>query len=150
ARSGVDAARRGDREAAGIAFDAAAQRFAKARDHLDSWSTFPARQLPLVGPQLRALKTVAALGARTAPTARESVETVDPDKLRFVGGRPDLAVLASYQPVFDDLARQTRAVRADLGAIPREWLVAPLDHFLGKFQTTLARADDSARTADQA
>jgi hypothetical protein len=150
ARAGVDAARAGDRVAAADQFMVAETQFDDARAKLGSWSTLPARQLPLVGPQLRTLDDIASLGARTIPIARTAATSIDPDRLRLVNGRLDLSVLASYRPTFDDLAAQTRLVRADLGRLPRTWLVAPLEHQLVKFEATVARADDSAQTADEA
>ncbi len=150
ARSGVDAARAGDRLAAANQFAVAQTKFEDARDKLGSWLTFPARQLPLVGPQLRTLDDIASLGARTIPIARTAATNIDPDRLRLVDGRLDLSVLASYRPTFDELARETRLVRADLARLHRMWLLPPLERQLVKFETTVVRADDSARTADEA
>ncbi len=125
-------------------------RFDAADHDLGSWSTFPARQLPVVGPQLRTLERIASIGARTIPLARSTATNIDPDRLRLVDGRLDLATLASYRPIFDRLAVQTRAVRAELGGLQRTWLVPALDHQLVRFESTVARADDSAQTADEA
>ncbi len=150
ARAGVDSARAGDRVTAADQFGFAATQFEEARGKLQSWLTFPARQLPLVGPQLRTLDDIASLGARTIPIARTAATNIDPDRLRLVDGRLDLSVLTSYRPTFDDLAAQTRLLRADLGQLPRMWLVPALERQLVKFETTVARADDSAQTADEA
>ena len=150
ARAGVDAARNGDRTAAADQFLVAQSQFTDAKDKLGSWLTLPARQLPLVGPQLRTLDDIASLGARTIPIARAAATKIDPNRLRLVNGRLDLSVLASYRPTFDDLAKQTRAVRADLEQLPRTWLLSPLEKQLVKFETTVVRADDSAQTADEA
>lgn len=150
ARAGVDAARNGDRAAAADQFLVAQSQFADAKEKLGSWMTLPARQLPLVGPQLRTLNDIASIGARTIPIARAAATNIDPNRLRLVNGRLDLSVLAAYRPTFDDLAKQTRAVRADLEQLPRTWLVSPLEKQLVKFQTTVVRADDSAQTADEA
>ena len=112
--------------------------------------TFPARQIPIVAPQLRTLESIATIGVHTIPTARSAATDIDPDRLRLVNGRLDLATLASYRPIFDRLATETRAVRAELARLPRTWLLPPLEHQLARFETTVARADDSAQTADEA
>jgi hypothetical protein len=150
ARAGVDAARNGDRAGAVQQFGIAESHFDDAQHRIGSWLTWPARQLPLVGPQLRTLDTVAGLGARTIPIARSAATNIDPDRLRLENGRLNLETLSSYRPIFDQLANETRVVRARLDRLPRMWLVPPLDDQLGRFATTVARADDSARTADEA
>jgi hypothetical protein len=147
ARAGVDAARNGDRARAADDFAEAGRRFADADRTLGSWLTFPARQLPLVGPQLRTLASIASIGARTIPVARTAALKIDPDRLRLVDGRLDLATLAAYRPTFDDLATRTRSVRKELSELPRTWLVSPLSHQLGRFEATVTRADESAQTA---
>ena len=150
ARAGVDAARAGDRASAADAFARSEVHFRDAERNLGSWVTWPARQLPVVGPQLRVLDAVASVGTETIPLARSSATNVDPDRLRLVDGRLDLATLASYRPIFDELARQTTKVRAELARLPRMWLLPVLDHNLTHFESTVVRADESAHTADQA
>ncbi len=150
ARSGVDAARDGDRVGAVKQFGVAETHFDDAHDRIASWLTWPARQLPVVGPQLRALERVSAIGARTIPIARAAATRVDPNRLRLVDGRLDLSTLASYRPIFDELATETRLVRGELAELPRMWLVSPLENQLERFEATVVRADDSAATADEA
>ncbi|HEV7524942.1 MAG TPA: DUF4012 domain-containing protein [Acidimicrobiia bacterium] len=150
ARAGVDAARSGDRVAAADDFAEAGKRFDAAANRLGSWMTLPARQLPIVGPQMRTLDTIARLGARTIPLARSAATNINPDRLRLVNGRLDLATLASYRPTFDRLAAQTRLVRTELGRLPRTWLIPALERQLVRFEATVIRADESAQTADEA
>ncbi len=149
-RAAVDAARSGDRQRATDAFATAQDHFDGAKSTLESWVTWPGRQLPIVGPQLRVIDRVASIGAHITPIARSSVTTVDPDRLRLVDGRLDLATIASYRPIFDRVAAETRAVRDQLARIPRMWLAPPLDHHLARFEATIAKADDDAHTADEA
>ncbi len=146
ARAAVDAARSGDRKGAARQFAIAQRRFEEAGNDLGSWLTWPARQLPLVGPQLRVLDQVATLGARTIPVARAGITKVNLDRLRMVNGRLDLDAIASYKPVFDEVVDRTGAARKELARISRMWLVPQLTNPLEKFATTLAKADYSAHT----
>lgn len=150
ARAAVDAARAGNRRLAATEFARAQGRFDDANDLLGSWTTFPARQLPIVGQQLRVLERVASIGARTIPVARDEITRVDPDRLRLVDGRLDLATIASYQPDFDRLADETRAARQTIARLPRVWLLPQVERPLTRFVATVVRADESARTADEA
>ncbi len=142
--------RNGDRTGAIQQFGISESDFDDAQHRIGSWLTWPARQLPLVGPQLRALDSLAGLGARTIPIARTAATNIDPNRLRLENGRLNLQTLTSYRPIFDQLANETHFVRAQLERLPRTWLVSPLEDQIERFATTVARADDSARTADEA
>ncbi|HEY5173601.1 MAG TPA: DUF4012 domain-containing protein, partial [Acidimicrobiia bacterium] len=93
---------------------------------------------------------VASLGANIASTARADVTRVDPDRLRLDDGRLDLATVASYRPIFDQLATETSAARKQLAQLPHVWLIPQLDRPLTRFASTVAKADDSAHTAAEA
>ena len=64
------------------------------------WWTSPARQVPVLAPQVRTIDQVAAIGVRTLPLAQAGLEEVDPDRMRLHDGRIDLAALKAYLPVF--------------------------------------------------
>ncbi|MCU1279682.1 MAG: hypothetical protein JWM53_3228, partial [bacterium] len=149
-RNGVEAARAGNRNQAADAFAAAGRHFDDASAWTGSWLTLPARQLPIVGPQLRVLDTVASIGVRTIPLVSRSITRVDPNQLRLVDGRLNLATVASYRPIFDQLERATSAAKRRLARLPRTWLIPTLDDRLARFEVTVAKADDSAYTADEA
>src|SRR5437660_583728 len=59
ARTAIDAARRGDASTASADVEAAAHRLASAKRVLDSPWTIPARGLPVVAQQMRAVRTMA-------------------------------------------------------------------------------------------
>ena len=132
ARVGVDAAKAGDRPRAATEFARAEQGFRDAADIAGAWWTWPARQVPVVAPQVRTIDKVVAIGARTMPLAAAGVHDVDPDRMRLHNGRVDLAALKEYLPVFQRLS------------------AGPLADALAKFDRTVAKADDSAQTAQEA
>ncbi|HEX2576649.1 MAG TPA: hypothetical protein VHK88_09905, partial [Aquihabitans sp.] len=105
--AGLDAAKAGDREEAAERFRAASIRFGQAQDQTGGWWSWPARQAPAVGHQLRTLDLVASSGRAATDLAYDSAARVDPDRLRMVDGRLDLDAIRSYQPVFDEIAGRT-------------------------------------------
>jgi hypothetical protein len=150
ARRGVDAAREGDREAAADAFRVAARRFGDARETTQSWWTWPLRAVPLVAPQLRAVDKVIAIGQEMMPVAESAARRVEPERLRLTNGRLDLATIARYTPVFDELTDAAERGRVELGGVSRTWLAPPLRRAVARFERTVAEAADSAQTASEA
>jgi hypothetical protein len=150
ARTGVDAARDGDRARAADEFDAAGKDFDQSASLVGAWWTWPARHTPLLAPQVNALDRVAGVGAHALGIASSAARTVDPERLRMVDGRIDLRTVAAYQPAFDDVAATTRDAQAALRSIPRTWLIPALGDALGRFERTIDKAADSAATADEA
>ena len=100
ARTGVDAAKAGDRASAANDFAQAEKAFRSASDITGGWWTWPARQVPLLAPQVRTIDQLVAIGKRTMTLATAGVKEVDPDRLRIENGRIDIATLDSYAPVF--------------------------------------------------
>ncbi len=150
ARHGVDAARAGDREQAAGEFDAAGRDFHESASLTGAWWTWPARHVPLLAPQIGTLDRVAHIGAHALDVASSAARTVDPERLRMVDGRIDLAAVAAFQPSFDEVASVTRRATDALGSISRVWLVPPLDDALARFERTMRTSADSAATADEA
>ncbi len=145
AHIGVDAARAVDRTRAAKQFDAAQHNLQDAAALTDAWWAWPARQTPLVAPQIRVIDRVVSIGVRTVPLATSGVRDVDPDRMRLVDGRIDLEAIAQYRPVFDRLAAGTNAARSGLAGLPEMWLLPPVRDAYQRFQRTVAKADESAR-----
>ena len=150
ARSGVAAASKGDRATAAADFEAAGHEFRRARHFAGSWWTRPGRAVPIVSQQLRALDRVSSIGAEAVDVAHEAVARVDPDRLRFVNGRLDLATVAADHRIFDDAARRTDDIEARLSDEPDLWLAPPIEHAIERFRKVVASAGDSAHTAADA
>lgn len=150
ARVGVDAAKAGERSRAATEFARAEQGFRDAADIAGAWWTWPARQVPVLAPQVRTIDEVAAIGARTMPLAAAGVQNVDPDRMRLHNGRVDLAALKEYLPVFRRLSAGAARAHTELSRMPSTWLLSPLADALAKFDRTVAKADDSAQTAQEA
>jgi hypothetical protein len=150
ARAGIDAAKAGDRAQASNDFARAEKAFRDASDVAGGWWTWPARQVPVLAPQVRTIDQVVAIGTRTMTLASAGVKEVDPERLRLKNGRVDLVALKAYAPVFARLSAGTQRARSELQRIPNTWLAGPLADALAKFDRTVVKADDSAQTADEA
>jgi hypothetical protein len=150
ARLGVDAAKAADRPGAAADFARAEQNFRSAARVSGAWWTWPARQIPVLAPQVRTIDQVVAIGAHTLPLAEAGVQDVDPNRLRLHNGRVDLAALQSYLPVFQRLATGTAQASTELGRVRSTWLVGPLADAIARLARTVSKADDSAQTAREA
>jgi Protein of unknown function (DUF4012) len=150
ARTGVDAAKAGDRASAANDFAQAEKAFRSASDITGGWWTWPARQVPLLAPQVRTIDQLVAIGKRTMTLATAGVKEVDPDRLRIENGRIDIATLDSYAPVFARLTAGTQRARAELQQIRSTWLAGPLADALAKFDRTVVKGSDGAQTANEA
>ena len=150
ARAGVAAVRDGDRAKASAAFQAAGGEFRRARHFARSWWAWPGRAVPVLAPQLRSLDQVSSVGAEAVDVAREAVAQVDPNQLRFVDGRLDLAAVARDHVVFADAARRTDAIQKRLANLSGMWLAPPIQHAITRFETVVKSAGDSAHTATDA
>lgn len=150
ARAGVAAARVGDRKTAAADFEAAGVQFRRAHNFAGSWWARPGRAIPVVAPQLRALDQVSAIGAEAVDTAHDAVALVDPNRLRFVDGRIDLAEVARDQKVFENARQKTDDIHARLVSQSQVWLAPPIQHAIARFTTVVESAGDSAHTAADA
>lgn len=145
--AGLDAAQTGGRDDAAQRFRAASVYFGQADQWVDSWWSWPGRQLPVVGHQVRTLDLIASSGRDATDLAYDGATRIDPNRLRLVDGRIDLEAVRRYQPVFDEVARRTGEVRLRLDNKDSVWLAAPIRSGLSDFTTTVAKAHRSATTA---
>jgi hypothetical protein len=150
ARAGVDAAKAADRPRAAADFARAEESFRTAAHVADAWWTWPARQVPVLAPQVRTIDQVVAIGAHTLPLAEAGVQDVDPNRLRLHNGRVDLTALQTYLPVFQRLATGTARASTELSRVRSTWLVSPLADAVARLTRTVSKADDSAQTAREA
>ncbi|MDW3217883.1 MAG: DUF4012 domain-containing protein [Acidimicrobiales bacterium] len=151
---GVDAANRGFDDAsdgnqtdAGQSFDAATAAFERARGKVSGFWTLPARLVPVVAQQVRAIQVTAAEGVALSEAATDTALSVDPDDVRFVDGRLDLELLDDLQPVLDRAERALDRAHDRITETRSPWLVAPLADRMDRLLTELDDARPSAEAA---
>ncbi|MGB3680760.1 MAG: DUF4012 domain-containing protein [Candidatus Microthrix parvicella] len=148
--AGVEAAQDGDREATAERFRAASIHFETARSTTHAWWSWPSRQFPIVGQQMRALDLVTSTGGATTDLAYEGAQRIDPDQLRMVDGRINLEAIVESQPIFEEVAHRSAEIRRRLAPGDDIWLLGPVRDGLEDFRNTVAQADRSAATAADA
>ncbi|MBK9180774.1 MAG: DUF4012 domain-containing protein [Acidimicrobiales bacterium] len=147
ARAGLDAAGAGDRDGAVAALARAADRFATAHRWLASPLALPARLVPGLAPQSRALTGMAAAGEDLTRAAADAADDADVDALTVQAGRLDPARVAALRK---PLARASEAL-ADterrLDGLASPWLAVPL---AGAYDDLAGRVADAREGADTA
>ncbi len=147
ARSAAARARRGDVEGARDRLDRAADRMGTATAWFRSPLVVPARLLPGLGQQVRAVSTAGADAGRLAQATREAIAVVDDGGLEVVDGAIDLAtVRAAIDPLERSVAAMERA-RLNATEVTSPWLLAPLADKLGELTVEV---DDNLPAAQRA
>ncbi len=77
--------------------------FRDISDTVDTPLTLPSLAVPILGPNVRAARELAAIGTDLAHAGRTLTASVDPDKLRIVDGRVPLEEVALVAPKLDNL-----------------------------------------------
>lgn len=125
------------------------QRFASVADAAGSWWAAPAKLVPVVAQNVRALEAAATSGAELNDAAAQIAPTVDYDALSLPDGSIDLARLASYEAPAANAEAAVRDAQRRVSAARSPWLAPPvaaqLDDFLeqldqGAAATALAAA----------
>ncbi|MEZ5243784.1 MAG: DUF4012 domain-containing protein [Acidimicrobiales bacterium] len=147
ADDGFDAAGDGEQTVAAASFDAARDSFERARTKVSGFWTLPARLVPIIGQQVRAVQVVAGEGVALTDTAADAARSVDPDTIRLVDGRLDLGTIEALQPVLDRTERALDRAHDRVSDARSPWLAGPLDDRIRQLLDELAAAEPSARTA---
>ena len=149
ARAALDAVRSGDVASAQRGLTDAAAALQRANDRLTGPTTAIARYLPVVGPNLAAVRVLTAAGADVARQAAAVVAAVDPLQLRAPDGRIDVERLdAMRSPLRTTRSAIDRAIDA-LERAHSPWLVPQLVQRSAGLRSQLVRAQSSgARAAD--
>lgn len=126
AADGLEAAAGDPAEGPAARLGDAAAEFDRAAGWLGSWALAPARAMPVLGHQARAMADLSDRGARVSGAARDAVAAAPVDELRYEDGRVDLARLGAAGPAFDRLDAELAGAEAAAAEVRSPWLVAPL------------------------
>jgi len=143
----LNAARAGDAKTARTQFAAAAGEFEDARDILDNPLMSMGLAIPVVGPNLRAARDIARVGADLARSGEKTAGTVDPDRLHVVDGTVPLAEVQRVTPELQRGARELDQAVRSLDRIDHTFLLPPVRDGLRKVHHELANASDEADNA---
>lgn len=118
-----------------------------ARDRLDAWWLTPARMVPLVAQNLRALETATSHGATVANYAASVANSADIERMRMAGGGMDLSLLRQARGSLEELESSVIQAQAAVVAADSPWLVTPVSAKLARLLTELDRAKDTTARA---
>ncbi|MEJ7584020.1 MAG: DUF4012 domain-containing protein [Acidimicrobiales bacterium] len=150
ANEGLAAANAGDTERAADLLDGAERRFADAHRGLGGWLARPARVLPVVGPQARALDLVTGAGRDVAARAAEAARRADVQSLTVDHGRLDLARVEAMRGPLESVSLALRAAVDASGGASSGGLLPPVASRLERVALTIDDARADADTASQA
>jgi len=144
---GLADGRRGNLSAAEHEFSGAARLFSKGRSRVNALWARPALALPVIGEQLRALRTLSRSGHEVARAAAAAARAGDAPELRPHDGGIDLRRLGVLAAALDrGLAAINAALRTG-GEARSPWLLGPLEDKRRRFVHSLAGADGAAARA---
>jgi hypothetical protein len=147
---GLTAVREGDTAGALAELDAATASFREARSRAGSPLTLPARAVPGMAAQVRAVDVAADVGAEVTATAAETLRGADYRAVRAEGGRIDVARLAAMAAPLDDAAAELRAGGSEVAAIDDTWLLPPVAAERDRLQRRIANVQPSTELAAEA
>jgi Protein of unknown function (DUF4012) len=142
---GMAAARDADDDLTAEQFGIAARSLTTADSTLSSWFVNPAKTLPIIGPNLDAVGSVAAQASELAEVTSIAATTADVDALRFVGGRLDPQAVADMQAPLAEVHAALQHMRDEVDQAMSPWLLAPvatrIDHLDGRMDDAVPDAE---------
>jgi hypothetical protein len=147
---GLAAARDADDDTAAQQLGLAARSLTSADETLSSWFVSPAKTLPIVGPNISAVGSLASQASEVAEVTSLAADNADVDSLRFVGGRLDPAAVSGMQEPLENVLGALRRMDEQVSKARSPWLVAAVTERLDRLDTQLAEAVPDAKMALQA
>ena len=153
-RAGIDAgkdglivARQGDAQKAVERFGRSADAFGRAGTKLGHWWARPALAVPVVGQQLRAVRTLSRAGEELAGAASTAASELDLKGLRIQHGTIDLAAVGRAAGTLESARRSLDRAVADVDAVRSPWLLTPLAEAVNDLGGPMAQARRDVGTA---
>jgi UDP-N-acetylmuramyl pentapeptide phosphotransferase/UDP-N-acetylglucosamine-1-phosphate transferase len=145
------AARNGDQLTAELNFHQAAAAFDEASNRLDGATLTGGLFVPGLAPNLRAARTLAAVGRDLAHAGERVTGIVDPSALEVVDGRLPLEEVRRVAPALRDASRTLDSALARLRSLDDPYLLSFVTDTLARVEHELARsAGEAKRGADAA
>ncbi|HEY8524259.1 MAG TPA: DUF4012 domain-containing protein [Acidimicrobiales bacterium] len=144
---GIVAARDADDDLAGERLQQAARHLTSADATLTSWFVTPARIVPVLGPNLDAVESLARETGDVAQISAAAADVADVDQLRFVGGRLDLQAVTDMIEPLEDTVDALEGLSNTVDRTDSPWLVAPMADRIEQVESQLDDASPDARLA---
>jgi hypothetical protein len=147
---GMAAARDADDEGAAAQLAEAARSLGNADGTLSSWFVSPAKSLPLIGPNLDAVGSLAAQASEVAEVTSLAAADADVDALKFVDGRLDPQAVAAMQAPLERVHRSLELLRTEVDSARSPWLLTPVASRIDDLEGRVDEAIPDAETAIKA
>jgi len=144
---GIDAARDADDDLAAEQLDLAARSLTTADSTLSSWFVAPAKTLPIIGPNLDAVGSLASQASEVASVTSLAANEADVDALRFVDGRLDPQVVADMEDPLEKVHAALERMSEEVDAATSPWLLAPVTARIDTLDDQLVGALPDAEAA---
>ncbi|MEO6627032.1 MAG: DUF4012 domain-containing protein, partial [Aquihabitans sp.] len=145
ARAALKSVERGDTDAAKSSLSDAQDHLGKARSLLGP-STLPARLVPSLAQQVRAVHVAIDQATKITDAADDLLATTDYDKLRY-NGRLDLEQIAGLAPGARTVHAVLTNAEADLEDVRSTWLVPPLRDRIDEFHDEVSDVREASSLA---
>lgn len=149
-REGLELSGDGELPAATQYFDRGAESLERSAGFLGAWWAKPARAVPLLSQQARALEETTAAAADVADAATASARSGDFDTIRYEGGRIDLAQVRNAQQPLAEAVRSMDAAQATIDEVDNSWLLPPIRSRMESFDEELLSTRDEVFLASLA
>jgi Protein of unknown function (DUF4012) len=143
-RIGLTSVGRGDAQPAAAALDHAAERFRDAGNRMDAWWVQPARVVPVVGRQWKALSAVAHTGEEVTTTGARLVAAADPARLTAAVGQVPIEAVAALHDPADEAGAVLAQARRRLARADSPWLLPQADDRLDDLAERVVAAQGQA------
>lgn len=147
ARDGIAQLGRGEFEAAASSFATAGDVFSRASNELDRPWARPSQLVPVVAQNAGAVSDLAAVAGRSTSQLGEALAEIDPEQLRLVDGRFDLAAIDAVVAPLAAVQASIDELDATIDGTDSPWLVAPVRDRLGSLGEDI---DENAERLDNA
>ncbi|HEX6570072.1 MAG TPA: DUF4012 domain-containing protein [Acidimicrobiales bacterium] len=122
--NGMAAARDADDDLAAEELGHASRALSAADSTLSSWFVAPAKSLPVIGPNLDAVSSLAAQASDVAAVTSLAANQADVDALRFVGGRLDPQAVADMEDPLLQVESALQRLSDEVERARSPWLVS--------------------------
>jgi Protein of unknown function (DUF4012) len=119
----IAAARAADDDLAAEQLDQAARALTSVDATLSSWFVSPARSLPVIGPNLGAVSSLAAEARDVAEVTSLAANEADVDALRFVDGRLDPQAVANMERPLAEVKAAVEHMTREVASSRSPWLL---------------------------
>lgn len=144
---GMTAARDANDDLAAEHLGHAARSLKAADETLSSWFVAPAKSLPIIGPNLDAVSSLAARASEVAEVSALAAESADVDALRFVDGRLDPQVVVDMQEPLRQVKSAIDGLADEVDEARSPWLVSLVSSRIDRLDEQIADAQPDADAA---